>query len=344
MQTVYLHVGNYKTGTTSLQNFFDLNRAQLLRHGVLFPESCYMQDWRPGLSLGHSLFSRELLGQCSGEIEKLDAEIDSYGDRIERVIISSENLFRASETSADAARAALSRFDVKVVCYLPRQDELVNSLFHEFVSSGWERLPIGPDQFLQQGAELLSPLTDFYGNLMHWARAFGRENVIVRVYEEGQLHANDSVADFLQLLQLDGIDDLQDLSEEYTRVSMPSEVVAALLPINRIPLPLGVYRAALFVFCRDFLPKYRNLPKLSFFSPLTRRDILQDFHESNMKVAKEFLGRNDGRLFFTSPPEEDDPWEPVQVRDAQLVEDLWKVFLAAAAKHVQLNDESSAPT
>lgn len=344
MQTVYLHVGNYKTGTTALQNFFDLNRAQLLRRGVLFPESGYMQDWRPGLSLGHSLFSRELQGQVSGEIEKLDAEIDSFGDRVERIVISSENLFRASETSADAARAALSRFDVKVVCYLPRQDKLINSLFHEFVSSGWERLPIGPDQLLEQGKELLHPLTDYYGNLTHWARAFGRENVIVRVYEDGQLYANDSIADFLQLLQLEGVDDFEALTDEHVRASMPSEVVAALLPINRIPLPLGVYRAALFVFCRDFMPKYRDLPKLSFYSPMMRREILQEFHESNTKVAKEFLGRGDGRLFFSSPPQEDDSWEPVQVRDARLVEDLWRVFLAAAAKHIQqLGEPPAAP-
>lgn len=339
MQTVYLHVGNYKTGTTSLQNFFNLNRAQLLRYGVLFPESCYMQDWRPGLSLGHALFSRELQGQCSGEIEKLYAEIDSLGDRVERIVISSENLFRASEVSANAARAALSRFDVKVVCYLPRQDELINSLFHEFVSSGWERLPIGPDQLLEQGKELLSPLTDYYGNLTHWARAFGRENVIVRVYEEGQLYANDSIADFLQLLQLEKADDFQELTDEFVRASMPSEVVAALLPINLIPLPIGVYRAALFVFCRDFLPKYRDLPKLSFYSPPTRREILQEFDEANKKVANEFLGRDAAGLFLASPPNEDDTWKPVQVRDARLVEDLWRVFLAAAAKQIQLLDD-----
>jgi len=36
-QTVYLHIGMGKAGTSALQHFFKMNSAKLLKHGILYP-------------------------------------------------------------------------------------------------------------------------------------------------------------------------------------------------------------------------------------------------------------------------------------------------------------------
>jgi hypothetical protein len=47
-------------------------------------------------------------------------------------------------------------------------------------------------------------------------------------------------------------------------------------------------------------------------SPQQRRDIISPFEESNAKVAREYLGRSDGRLFYAPLPDLQEPWKPYE--------------------------------
>src|SRR5258706_13501853 len=53
----YIHIGPHKTGTTSIQWFLKENRAELLKHGYLVPESGSIHG-------GHHQLVRQLCGQA----------------------------------------------------------------------------------------------------------------------------------------------------------------------------------------------------------------------------------------------------------------------------------------
>ena len=52
--------------------------------------------------------------------------------------------------------------------------------------------------------------------------------------------------------------------------------------------------------------------KQHLLSPQQRREIIAKYEESNTKVAREYLGREDGRLFYAPLPDPDEPWEPYE--------------------------------
>jgi hypothetical protein len=59
------------------------------------------------------------------------------------------------------------------------------------------------------------------------------------------------------------------------------------------------YRRNLAIFISYFIPD--SLIDKKNLSKQERISIMNEFQESNRKVAKEYLGRKDGRLFYSKP-------------------------------------------
>ncbi|MFM8329186.1 MAG: hypothetical protein ACKN80_02965, partial [Actinomycetales bacterium] len=91
MKKLIIHVGFHKSGTTALQESFHLNRKELEKHGVSYPEFGHKAHHRLAWSLsqkpwgwakrGGELESTKLWEKAAAFIEK---------DKAQTVIISSE--------------------------------------------------------------------------------------------------------------------------------------------------------------------------------------------------------------------------------------------------------------
>ena len=88
------------------------------------------------------------------------------------VILSSESFVKIKDVSVIGA--ALQNSRVKIICYLRRQDDLKQSIYNQSVKVGFSEEVIAHDKY---------PL-DYYSLLEKWSAAFGRDNVIVRVYSK----------------------------------------------------------------------------------------------------------------------------------------------------------------
>jgi hypothetical protein len=53
-----------------------------------------------------------------------------------------------------------------------------------------------------------------------------------------------------------------------------------------------------------------ELSNHGLFSPRKCNEILDACKNVNATIAREYLGREDGRLFYEKPPDPDGPWEP----------------------------------
>ncbi len=220
---IILHIGNYKTGTSALQNFFHINKKKLERHGIY-----YGNDWEAVCShvwLGYALLKEAL--EINGltrlcpelsdfdlspavELEKMRFVASERG--LDAIIISCEGLFAdLLQVSAgidaglfedvvsivnDHIRMRLSRLlpDAMAVCYLRRQDFYLESMYNEYCKTPWRKneKPVCFEEFLKKQRLCL----DYCGEAEGWERYFGK-NLFFSPYKKDALRKGDIIYDFL---------------------------------------------------------------------------------------------------------------------------------------------------
>lgn len=207
--TVYLHIGAPKTATSTLQGVLAKNAGRLLKAGVLYPESMRSAD-------AHHVLACDLIEKVQGNTlsdvwygtvprgegwQRLRAEIAQHGSAINSVIVSTELFFgqsRGLEAMLEEMAAHLRGYDVRVVVYLRRQDQLYSSFYNQDVK-GMRQWPSSAYEFYQTHQIFAS---DYHDMLGVWSAVFGKQNMIVRPFESGQWPKGDIVRDFCGSLAL----------------------------------------------------------------------------------------------------------------------------------------------
>src|ERR687887_208931 len=112
-RSVYMHVGEPKTGTTFLQQVMWANKAELLEQGVLLPGPRPMAHWRAAQDLRDvRQFENDPVGPNKGAWDRLARQ----ALRAPRVaVISHELLAEASEEQAGRAVRSLEPAEVHVI-------------------------------------------------------------------------------------------------------------------------------------------------------------------------------------------------------------------------------------
>ena len=94
----------------------------------------------------------------------------------------------------DTVHAFLEPFDVRIVCYLRRPDNMIESFYNQVIKTGdaVQRLYGDVSRYRDK------PVLDYVRALSPWVDRFGREHVIVRNYD--RLIDGDLVADFFSII------------------------------------------------------------------------------------------------------------------------------------------------
>jgi hypothetical protein len=192
-----IHIGAAKTGSTTLQEFFHLNRAGLREAGVLYPLSpgarqhgllaeCCIDPRREPSPDAAERRNREFRDAFAQELAR-----DAAG--MSHLLVSSE-LFHArlrDETEIARLRALLEPWCTswRIVFYLRRQDRYATSLHSTYLRRG------GTSDAL---LDILNPHHFRYDRILAmWSDVFGAESMLPRLFERGALEGDDIVADFL---------------------------------------------------------------------------------------------------------------------------------------------------
>src|ERR1700733_8242705 len=134
---IYLHIGFPKTRTTSIQMWFSQNAATLAAHGVLYPGT-----GRDGQEshYGHHQLPRSLVESPLSELTVAWPEMarlrdDMANSPAQPIVISSEDFStRLKQPEVDLLARHLADFDVRIVCYVRRQDEFIISVWSTAVA------------------------------------------------------------------------------------------------------------------------------------------------------------------------------------------------------------------
>jgi hypothetical protein len=203
-----LHIGYYKTGTTSLQDHLGHLRPVLEERGILYPRAgrpvrgdpshgalSIQELQRAGARLPRwytrrSKLRRYLTGTAGNARNALAAEIAASDS--ETVIVSSEEFVRFGDdrgVPAEQARAMLGALGVEqttVVCYVRRPDRYLESWYNQLVKMGRPVARLSPvmrRKPLPRHPYYGSPHTDFDRMLEYWADVVGRDQLVVRDYD-----------------------------------------------------------------------------------------------------------------------------------------------------------------
>lgn len=189
MKTITLHIGTHKTGTTALQHYLHHNRLRLADAGWFYPKS--------GISashFGHHDVAWHFSRKQPFDFTNLFLEIDSA--QVGNILLSSEEFEFFKRP--DEIKSRFSAYRVRIVLYLRRQDELLLSEFNQNVKMG---LYGGTLNAFSAKLEKHGRF-DYHALCDRWAKAFGRDNVIVRIFRPEV----DILDDFPKLLGISCLD------------------------------------------------------------------------------------------------------------------------------------------
>lgn len=192
---LFLHIGSGKTGTTSIQFMLSQNKEKLLENGYLYSTKGYLAEPNH-----HDLVSTPF------DDKMWDKDKEKYKDLLyifekssaSTMIISTEKLLGAPAYYINNLKTMFDSFDVKVVVYVRNQVDLLPSIYlqrQQDLTADYKKNFSGFFDFYK----------DVWGNdskiiIENWLTSFGRENILVRVYDKETLQGGDACADFAKVL------------------------------------------------------------------------------------------------------------------------------------------------
>nr|WP_115093341.1 hypothetical protein [Synechococcus sp. UW106] len=203
MKKLIVHIGLPKTGTSSLRDFFRLNAHYLNEKKIFLPlldniqlKDAFLQDaalskrsFRPS----HYSSWEDKVSASKNNYERLVDFAENLND--DDILILSSEFFAGKKTDIPKLKKYADDFfdDVRVIVYLREQGSWA-------VSSASTRALNGKGISLLRPGEMAH--MDYKYLLSKWSASFSKEQLIVRRYGKNYLKNQDTIADFIDSLDL----------------------------------------------------------------------------------------------------------------------------------------------
>lgn len=209
---IYIHLGQPKTGTTSLQNYCHQYREELKSlAGLYYPPARERPNYR---HMSLFPFKREYGESIRREMEKSDCT---------RLLLSTESLFPDGLSNEDlrAIRDSFPGSEIFLVIYIRRLDDFCRSLYSQWFKTAraeQEGYAAHLNRRAREGANFAPSRL-----LRQCEKQVGRDHLLARIYDRSLLKNGNIIDDFFHLM---GIAPPESLQQE--RRDNPSLPVTAL--------------------------------------------------------------------------------------------------------------------
>lgn len=199
-KTLIFHIGTNKTGSSALQEFFIQNKEKLYENlGIYYPQPekpLWNDEYKIGSGNGQWLFN------CA-EDSLNDKQNKKVNDLIQKVkenaytIVSSEFLWLLKDNRALWKHFINKGINVKVIVYLRRQDEYLESVVNQYIKGNSGQVTKYPDCIDElMKAKVPSVRLNYFSRLEEISSVIGRENIIVRIYDRTRFDGGSIYTDF----------------------------------------------------------------------------------------------------------------------------------------------------
>lgn len=307
MTKFYLHIGMNKTGSSAIQSYFHHNRKILSELGILWP-----QAGLGSLAAGHGYHYAlsEALGFNPKPQTNLDedylenlrnrfqTEVQKFSPRT--VIFSSE--FFVLKRNVKPVKSFFGELDMKIIIHLRRHDKWWPSLYAQAIKTTpfppWKR---SFSSYYEMQNKRKAQHLKFGDILQTWSEHFGEENIIVCPYEEEQNKPN-LVQHMLGLMgESDAGNHIKPSGERVNEALSPRALSLVDL-VQRAKID-PIQKAKII---RTVIQEDQGDSSVSIISSRFRRQLVEENAEDYAWIAREFLDRPDGKLFYEPLPQPGD--------------------------------------
>lgn len=339
---IIIHVGSAKTGSTSLHEFLTGNHRFLEEQGICYPKagryaaldhfhlfsSMCPEVWYAAQSPG--TFEEE----WNPVVEELNA---AFGSGARFGLLSCSGFLRLKQEQLIRIRDLLGRYQVRIVCYLRRQDRLLMSAVSQGIKAG------NPEALdIQSGLEYYSYLLDFEALLAPFEEVFGIENMQILPFEKQQMVKGDATQNFFSKvfnLDLSG-KVLTEFPTENVGITRDSlEYVIKLNQLRDTAIDRKKYQA--------MFERYSTLQRnhhdgdsndVPILSPRQQMTIIEKYENCNKTIAEKYLQRPDKKLFYDPLPEIDLGYEPYQGLTPSKCVEMADFLIGQVTRELQQNE------
>ncbi|SDB21775.1 hypothetical protein [Eubacterium oxidoreducens] len=323
MKTLYIHIGTPKTGTTAIQNFCHNNEEVLHKKGYDYP-ILYTYYGRAKVRnaqfLHLTIYNRDTTDKKDRDIAEENRRITegmqtiaSLFETYHNIILSDEGLWKATQKRRASLWEELKEhgekhgYQVKVIVYLRRQDEFVESWYNQRIKHELEQNnTLTWEEYSRDKEKNCSP--DYYQRIKAIERVLGKENIIVRRYNFAEFKNGMIQADFLDAIGLEWTDEYEIIETDKNR---NDRLQGNALEFKRIINQMkDLSRAESRMFEKILLELSEQWGKQYPCRAMNQQEAMEfmkEFESDNQKLAEEYI--NDGKPLFTDRYKDNPKWD-----------------------------------
>jgi len=314
-KTLYLHIGMPKCASTTIQDALKQHAAVFAAHGRFYGFATTAKGEGRGNATD---MLEDLRNGCDAKVEQA---LSFFLDRDSDVILSSEmfiSLGLGAWTKILLARATAAGFDIRIICYLRRQDEWIESDYKQHIKAGSEWC--GDIEALI-AHRATARVLDYSWLLENWARYVARDKITVVPLRrsQGDIHA---IERFLTFVDMDPTL-AHGLATGRRNVSPAVGLVEPMRFLKAALLAEGVLPRDTPGPLKYFLseaPGYVTVPQRRFLLSYEQRcALLERYASANARLSERYL---DGAAAF------DTALEPDCAAQTSLVEEAAEILAA----------------
>lgn len=188
MKTLVLHIGTYKTGTTSIQNTLYCNTEVLLKKGINYLGHNGGCSPKNGRQFFHNKLTQT---ELSKYLSSQEGDVHIYSNEC----LWDSKLLRNKLIPVISDSSLYSK--IIVVGYLRKQSNFIESFYKQEQGFGkrWAA-GLSPQEFYK-GLSSQGTL-DIYSTLSFFSDAFGRSSMLIKPYSRSAFYNGDVVDDFFR--------------------------------------------------------------------------------------------------------------------------------------------------
>jgi len=289
-KTIFIHIGPGKTGTTTIQHALLKNEAILRENGILCAKSGRsFLDTAGHHNLGFELLEdQRMFDPKNGTWADLIKEINRSND-CHQVLLTSEVLSGLDIDKIKYIKDLLDGYEVKIIMYIRRQDEILQSTWVEVVRN------VGQEPMIASCHDWLQKF-DFSGNnknyltiINKWETIFSKENMILRILEPSKIKKS-LFNDFLSSCAIN----LHEISEVQNKNISPGVKTIEAIRLIKNNLDFEKITPNDWTFLVKSIEelgdkKNWNKQKLNYIDEALSNKIMSSFEEENHKIANKYF-------------------------------------------------------
>lgn len=278
-QTLFLHIGLHKTGSTAIQNFCTLNRPAFAAQGFCYPASSV--KWN-----GHHPYAWSL-GLRHPHRDEADGDAPTLAERMlkeasgRHLILSSEDFEFLGPLQMKQLLEHFTGLDCRVLVYLRPQDSYLESEYAQHVRMDETRFS-GDIRDFYMSFDFMQRY-NYLQLLRPWENHFGKPNLIVRPYQSSRFRDGDLFRDFCDAIGIVWKDSFMVPGRDESNVSLSADALRALREINKLPLDSSDRSVIVDILQRQGSGSTRILDDQS------RRSFKGIFSKTNDRIADKYI-------------------------------------------------------